>query len=84
MMDLDGAPYGGSRYPVEAMMAQRTFVKFHLDVGIGDVVLDPVERIQTRNWFAFAGIPPVSVPMIQREQQFAEKLQPTRSLAPER
>jgi hypothetical protein len=29
MMDLDGAPYGGSRYPVEAMMAQRTFVKFH-------------------------------------------------------
>jgi hypothetical protein len=74
MMDLDGAPYGGSRYPVEAMMAQRTFVKFHLDVGIGDVVLDPLEQAQTRDWFGFADIPPVSVPMIQREQQFAEKL----------
>ena len=74
MMDLDGAPYGGSRYPVEATMAQRTFVKFHIDVGIGDVVLDPLERIQTRDWFAFAEIPPVSVPMIPREQQFAEKL----------
>lgn len=73
-MTLDGAPYGGSRYPVEAMMAQRIFVKFHMDVGIGDVVLDPVERIQTRDWFAFAEIPPTSVPMIQREQQFAEKL----------
>jgi predicted nucleotidyltransferase component of viral defense system len=74
MMDLDGAPYGGSRYPVDAMMAQRTFAKFHLDVGIGDVVLDPLEHIQTRDWFGFAGIPPASVPTIQREQQFAEKL----------
>jgi len=73
-MDLDGAPYGGSRYPVEATMAQHTFVKFHLDVGIGDVVLDPLERIQTRDWFAFAEILPASVPMIPREQQFAEKL----------
>jgi hypothetical protein len=35
MMDLDGAPYGGSRYPVDATMAGRTFVKFHMDVGIG-------------------------------------------------
>jgi hypothetical protein len=74
MRDLDGAPYGGSRYPVEAMMAQRTFVKFHMDVGIGDVVLDPLETIRTRDWFAFAGILPPSVPMIPREQQFAEKL----------
>jgi hypothetical protein len=74
MMDLDGVPYGGSRYPVEAMMAQRTFAKFHMDVGIGDVVLDPLERVQTRDWFAFAEIPSVSVPMIRREQQFAEKL----------
>jgi hypothetical protein len=74
MMDLDGAPYGGSRYPVEATMAQRTFAKFHMDVGIGDVVLDPLEHTQTRDWLGFAEIPPASVPMIQREQQFAEKL----------
>ncbi len=74
MTDVDGAPNGGSRYPVDAMMAQRTFAKFHLDVGIGDVVLDPLEHIKTRDWFGFAGIPPASVPTIQREQQFAEKL----------
>ena len=74
MADLDGAPYGGSRYPVDATMAQRTFAKFHLDVGIGDVVLDPLEHIKTRDWFGFAGIAPVSVPTIQREQQFQEKL----------
>ena len=74
MMDLDGAPYGGSRYPVDATMANRTFVKFHMDVGIGDMVLEPVELIKTRDWFGFAEIPSVSVPTIQKEQQFAEKL----------
>jgi hypothetical protein len=26
------------------MMAQRIFVKFHLDVGVGDVALDPLEQ----------------------------------------
>ncbi len=68
------APYGGSRYPVDAMMAQRTFAKFHMDVGVGDVVLDPLERIKTRDWLGFAEIAPASVPLIQREQQFAKKL----------
>jgi len=74
MMDLDGAPYGGARYPVEAIMGGRTFVKFHLDVGIGDVVLDPLEEAKMRDWLGFAGISPPSVPMIHRDQQFAEKL----------
>lgn len=74
MMDLDGAPYGGARYPVESIMGGRTFVKFHLDVGVGDVVLDPPEQARMRDWFGFAGIAPPDVPMIQREQQFAEKL----------
>ena len=74
MMDLDGAPYGGARYPVESIMGGRTFVKFHLDVGIGDVVLDPLEQAHMRDWLGFAGIVPPAVPMIQREQQFVEKL----------
>jgi len=74
MADLDGAPYGGARYPVESIMGGRTFAKFHLDVGIGDVVLDPLEQAKMRDWLGFAGISPPSVPMIQREQQFAEKL----------
>ena len=74
MMELDGALYGGARYPVESIMGGRTFVKFHLDVGIGDVVLDPLEQARMRDWLGFAGIRPPAVPMIQREQQFAEKL----------
>jgi hypothetical protein len=71
---LDGAPYGGARYPVEASWGGRAFVKFHLDVGIGDVVLDPVETVEPRDWLAFAQIPPPRVPIISREQQLAEKL----------
>lgn len=58
MTDLDGAPYGGSRYPADAMMVQRTFAKFHMDVGVGDVVLDPLERIKTGDWLGFAEIAP--------------------------
>ena len=29
-LDLTAAPYGGARYPVEARMDERTFVRFHL------------------------------------------------------
>ena len=36
--DLDAAPYGGARFPVDARLAGRTFVKFHLDVSTGDVL----------------------------------------------
>jgi hypothetical protein len=71
---LDAAPYGGGRFPVEARMAGRVFARFHIDVGVGDAVLDPLEDILARDWLGFAGIPPRTFPSIGREQQFAEKL----------
>lgn len=74
MMDLDGAPYGGARYPVAAQMDGRPFTRFHLDIGIGDVVLDPLEVIEGQSWLAFAGLSSERFPAISREQQFAEKL----------
>jgi hypothetical protein len=72
--DLDAAPYGGARYPVEARLDGRVFVGFHLDVGIGDAVMEPLEVIEGRDWLGFAGIASPSLYMIPREQQFAEKL----------
>lgn len=72
--DLDAAPYGGSRFPVEARIDGRTFVKFHLDAGIGDARIEPLEAIKGRDWLQFAGISNESIYMIPREQQFAEKL----------
>ena len=74
VMDLTAAPYGGARYSVEARMDARIFARFHLDAGIGDVVMHPLETIECRDWLDFAGIGRPGVRMIPREQQFAEKI----------
>jgi len=74
VLDLDAAPYGGARFPVQARMGGRIFARFHLDAGIGDAVIQPVEIIECRDWLSFAGITAPQVRTISREQQFAEKL----------
>ena len=73
-MDLDAAPYGGSRFPVEAQMAGRRFASFHLDVSAGDVLREPFEILEGQDWLGFAGIARAKLPAISREEQFAEKL----------
>lgn len=72
--ELDAAPYGGARFPVDARLAGRTFVKFHLDVSAGDVLREPYELLSGRDWLAFAGVGTVAFPAISPEEQFAEKL----------
>jgi len=74
MQELDGAPEGGFRFPVEAIMDGRPFVKFHIDIGIGDILVEPVEKIIGEDWLEFAGISPAIIYAISKEQQFAEKL----------
>jgi hypothetical protein len=74
VLDLDAAPYGGARFPVETRMDGRIFARFHLDAGIGDAVIQPVEIIECRDWLSFAGITAPQVQTISREQQFPEKL----------
>ena len=73
-LDIDAAPYGGARFPVDARLAGRTFVKFHVDVGIGDALVEPTENLTGRDWLAFAGIGAPVFTCISKEQQFAEKL----------
>lgn len=72
--DLDAAPYGGARFPVDARLAGRTFVKFHLDVSTGDVLGEPYESLSGRDWLGFAGIASAIFPAVSPEEQFAEKL----------
>ena len=72
--DLDAAPYGGGRFPVDARLAGRTFAKFHLDVSTGDVLGEPYETLSGRDWLGFAGIASVKCPAVSPEEQFAEKL----------
>ncbi len=72
--DLTAAPYGGARYSIETRMDGRIFAKFHLDAGIGDVVIQPLETIECFDWLSFAGIQQPKVRAISCEQQFAEKI----------
>lgn len=72
--DLDAAPYGGARFPVDARLAGRTFAKFHLDISTGDVLREPYEKLSGRDWLGFAGIGCAKFVAISPEEQFAEKL----------
>ena len=66
--DLDGTPEGEERYPVDARMDGRGFARFHVNIGIGDEVLEPVDVVEGRDWLGFVGIAPPSFPIISREQ----------------
>lgn len=67
-------PGGGIRCSVEARLAGRVFARFHLDVGLGDVVLDPPEWVVGNSLLDFAGIPAAQVALYPVAQQFAEKI----------
>lgn len=71
-INLDNAPYGGSRYPVSAMIDGKLFVRFQLDVGT-DVVVDTVEQIKGIDWLEFCGVTTPQFPTISIEQQLSEK-----------
>ena len=73
-IDLDAAPYGGARFTALAQMAGRPFARFHVDVSSGDVLREPYEILEGRDWFGFAGLPRARVPAVSPEEQFAEKI----------
>jgi Nucleotidyl transferase AbiEii toxin, Type IV TA system len=73
-LTLDQAPEGGARFPVDARLDGRSFVKFHVDLGAGDEVLEPLDEIVGEDWLGFAGITPIAVPALSAEQHWAEKL----------
>ena len=72
-IELDNAPYGGSRYPVSAMINGKLFVRFQLDVG-ADVIVDHIEQLKGVDWLEFCGLKAPVFPTISIEQQLSEKL----------
>jgi hypothetical protein len=72
--ELQGAPDGGARFSVNALLAGKSFAKFHLDVGFGDPVLSTPEKLVGQNFLGFAGIAPAQASAIPKAQQFAEKI----------
>jgi len=72
--DIDGAPYGGYRFPVEAVVDKRQFSTFHFDVAVGDAVTGEPEWVLGHDMLSFAGIPPAKIALLPKEQHFAEKI----------
>lgn len=72
--ELEGPPGGGARFTVEARIGSELFSTFHLDVSLGDSVVDAAEWLTGESLLDFAGILPVRVPVLPAEQQFAEKI----------
>ena len=64
---------GGLRYRLHVLLDGRTFERFHIDVGVGDPLLAPVEYLETPALLTFAGIAPTIVPCYPITQQIAEK-----------
>ena len=67
-------PQGGTRFRVNALIDDRSFARFHVDIGIGDAIIEPLEKANSRDWLSFAGIKCPAFTVISREQQFAEKI----------
>lgn len=72
--EFDAPPGGGARFPVEVRLDGRVFAKFHLDVGVDDVILDKAEWANGEDYLSFASIPPARFRIMSLAQQFAEKV----------
>ena len=67
-------PIGGVRFQVRALLDKRRFETFHVDVGWGDPLIEPVETLTTPALLGFAGIQPTAIPCYPLTQQVAEKV----------
>ena len=74
VMELQNAPYGGTRFHIESLLNNKVFSKFLLDVGIGDIWIDPRDKIDLSNHLSDLGVVTSSVPMINIEQHLSEKI----------
>ena len=65
---------GGLRHAIRALLDGRTFEQFHIDVGMGDPMVDPAEYLNTPTLLDFAELETTRVPCYPLTQQIAEKL----------
>jgi hypothetical protein len=72
--EFPAEPVGGVRFQVRGLLDNRRFETFHVDVGWGDPLIEPVETLTTPALLAFAGIPPTEIPCYPLTQQVAEKV----------
>ena len=66
--------YRRSALPGAGLLDRRRFEAFHIDVGWGDPLIEPVETLTTPALLGFAGIQPTAIPCYPLTQQVAEKV----------
>jgi len=66
------APAGGLRCSVDCRLDGRTFAKFHIDIGLGDLVLGEPEWLPGRA-VETLGMDTPTIPLLPVTQQIAEK-----------
>lgn len=64
----------GQRFFITALVDRRTFESFHVDIGLGDPVLELAESLTAPPLLAFAGIFPATIPCYPISQHLAEKI----------
>ena len=71
-----GSPdrFGGMRFHTQSLLDGRPFERFHVDVGVGDPVVEPAERLATPALLEFADIRSTVVLCYPLTQQLAEKV----------
>ncbi len=62
------------RFRVTARLAGRVFERFHIDIGLDDPIVEPIEYLTPPSYLAFAGIPTTPIPCYPVTQHIAEKL----------
>ena len=67
MLSLDNAPYGGTRFHVTAMVDGKTFSKFLIDIGIGDVWIEPQDTLNLSSHLEELGLESFTVKVIPIE-----------------
>ncbi len=68
------APDTGLRFPIQSLLDGRLFEAFHVDVGIGDALIEPTEMLTAPPLLEFAGISATAIPSYPLSQQIAEKV----------
>lgn len=73
-VELSAPPYGGIRFHVRAMLGEKLFSEFNVDMTTDNVKVRPFEELTSRNLLAFAGLDCPVFPCINVAQHFAEKI----------
>ncbi|MCI0519817.1 MAG: nucleotidyl transferase AbiEii/AbiGii toxin family protein [Chloroflexi bacterium] len=69
--------WGSRRFHIRSLLDSRTFEAFHMDVGIGDPIIDPLDYLQGPSILSFTGIQAAVIPCYPVTQQIAVKVHAT-------